>query len=144
MTRYSVFPAFAKGLVLWRVLASQIYRDITSPAISLILIAHLHFVLSESTVSSIFNRSQWRLKRMPLECRSRVRDNQNKENEASEICLLFSGNFNWLLLILILLENKLLHKYQVFVFFLSFIVELFLKNPSSKIFSCDASSWQEF
>ena len=69
-----------------------------------------------------FNLHDSTFQRLRSERTSRLRENQNKENE---ICLEFvskviktgSGKFQWLLLILILPENKLFHKYQVLVIY---------------------------
>ena len=73
---------------------------------------------------------------------SRLRENQNKENEicfamkcVSAVVKICSRTFKWLLLILILLGNKHFHKYHILVIYSKFLrFELILKKCFTDIF----------
>ena len=85
---------------------------------------------------SFFQQPPLNFKIPPLKIPSQIK----KENEirsemkcVSKIVKICSGKFEWLLLILILPENKLLHKYQILTIIGKFSwLELFLKNISSQ------------
>ena len=93
-------------------------------------------------------RYRWRLERLRFEYASCLKENQNKENErcskiksvpaVGKTC---SGKFEYLLLISILPENKLLHKYPILTIYWKIFKTLtFLKNASSQTFSWIAST----
>ena len=69
-------------------------------------------------------QSWWRVRHLPSETTSHLRENQNEENEicfrmkcvsiAVKICF---GKFKWLLLKLMLLESEILPRYQILLIY---------------------------